>query len=109
MVLKLKKLQKAVKEPVEMVARTITRDPRIEMLARFGYVANGVLHGLLGFAAITIAFGSHQEADQSGVLGPLTQSVLGRVLVIAIFAGLLSLAVWKISEVIVMRRAKQAK
>lgn len=101
--------RKAVKEPVQKAARTITRDPRLEMLARFGYAASGILHGLIGFAAITITFGSHQEADQSGVLGPLTQSVLGRVLVLAIFAGLVSLAVWKIAEVSIMRKSKQAK
>jgi len=102
------KLEKVVNKPAQDVAKTITHNSQMELLARLGYVANGILHGLIGFAAIMVAFGSTQEVDQSGVLGPLAHSVFGAMVIFAIFVALVSLGIWKIAVVVDARRTHKS-
>lgn len=99
-------IHQLIKKPTRKVARTITGNPHAELLARLGYAANGIIHGLIGAVVIAIAFGSTGEADQSGVLGPLGYSMYGKALLLLIFVGLISLGVWKIATVVLMRRTK---
>lgn len=101
------KLPKIMKKPVRDVAKVITGNPQMEYLARFGYAANGILHALIGFVAITIALGDPGEADQSGVLGPLSRSIFGQLLLFAVVAGLMALGTWKVAEVILIRKNKR--
>jgi hypothetical protein len=99
-------IHQLIKKPTRKVARTITGNPHVELLARLGYAANGIIHGLIGAVVIAIAFGSTGEADQSGVLGPLGYSMYGKALLLLIFVGLVSLGIWKIATVVLMRKTK---
>lgn len=100
-------LHTLIKRPTKTAAKIINRNRHIELLARFGYVSNGIIHGLIGSAVITLAFGSVIEADQSGVLSPLGNSMYGKALLLTICMGLVSLSIWKISAVILMRGKKR--
>ncbi len=71
-------------------------------MARAGLVARGLLHGLVGLMASRIAAGDPQErADQKGALAVVARQPLGRVLVLAIAAGLLAYAAWRLLEAVV--------
>ncbi|MGC9669532.1 DUF1206 domain-containing protein [Planosporangium sp. 12N6] len=74
-----------------------TADSRpARLLTRFGFLAYGVLHGLVGWLALQIAWGgSGREGDQSGAFATLAAQPLGRALLVALTVGLAALAVWQ--------------
>ena len=90
------------------VARIVHNNPQFEILTRFGYISNGILHGLIGLAVILLAFGVAGEVDQSGVLSPLTNSIYGVILLLLICIGLIALGVSHIVRVILMRKHPNA-
>ena len=47
-------------------ARDASSAPAVRIAARLGYVANGVLHLILGAIIVSIAFGANADSDQSG-------------------------------------------
>ena len=63
-------------------------------LARSGYVANGVLHILIGIIALVIANGGRGEGDQSGALKALASAPFGFVALWVLAVGLGALGVW---------------
>jgi hypothetical protein len=73
----------------------------LEMVARVGLVAYGVVHLLIGWLALQIAWGAASEsADSSGALTTLADQPFGRVLLWVVAVGLVALALWQASEVI---------
>lgn len=73
----------------------------VEALARVGLVAYGVVHILIGWAALAIAWaGSRDPADTSGAMRTLAAQPFGRGLLVVVSVGLLALAVWQITEAI---------
>jgi hypothetical protein len=71
--------------------------------ARLGYVSNGVLHMLLGWLALQLAWGDgggDRRADQSGALATVADSTLGLVLLWVIAIGFTLLALWQITEIV---------
>lgn len=90
------------------IATTIHRNSQFEMLTRFGYISNGILHGLIGLAVMSLVFGAAEEVDQSGVLSPLTHSVYGVGLLILICLGLISLGLSHIVRLVLIRRKPHA-
>jgi hypothetical protein len=70
-------------------------------LARAGFVARGVLYGLIGIIALEIAFGhSHQQADRSGALRLVAASPFGSVLLWLLVIGFAGMTLWRLSEAI---------
>jgi hypothetical protein len=96
----------ALAEPVVKVAETANQNRKVEFVARFGYIANGLFHGLLGLAVITVCFGSSGELDQSGVLEPFSKLLLGKVFLSLLFLGFLALGVWKIVQLVMIGTSK---
>ncbi|MEU5157186.1 DUF1206 domain-containing protein [Glycomyces sp. NPDC021274] len=71
----------------------------LELLARGGFIAYGVIHLLFAWLALQVAFGeSSGETDQSGALKTLAQQPAGELLVIATIIGLVAMAVWQAFE-----------
>ncbi len=71
-----------------------------ERLGRVGYVAQGVLYGIVAVIAASVALGGERStADQSGALGSLTDSAAGTVLLVLLAAGLAAMAVFRLVEV----------
>jgi Domain of Unknown Function (DUF1206) len=88
--------------------------PALENAARLGYAVSGVLHLLIGWLGIQLAWlGGGQSADQSGALQQLASTPTGRIILWLAVVGFLGLGVWQLTEAIVGRgqgsdRAKAA-
>jgi hypothetical protein len=73
----------------------------LENLARVGLVSYGVVHLLVAWLALQLAWGTSSEsADQSGALSTVAESPVGKPLLWIIAVGLIALAVWQALEVL---------
>ncbi|GAA5700991.1 DUF1206 domain-containing protein [Streptomyces avermitilis] len=70
-----------------------------EGAAKAGLVARGVIYVLVGVLATRIAFGgSGHQADRTGALQEISSKPFGAVLLWALGAGVVGMAVWRLSE-----------
>lgn len=78
----------------------------VRALARVGLVAYGVVHLLIGWTAVRLAWGAPDpdSADSAGAMRLLAQQPFGSVLLASVAIGLLALALWQATEVIVGAR-----
>jgi hypothetical protein len=70
-------------------------------LVRTGFVARAITYGVIGVLAFAIAFGAGTmgtTANQQGALALIDRTVLGRVALVVICAGLLAYALWKLTQ-----------
>ncbi len=74
----------------------------MEKLARFGYVAKGVVYTLVGVLAVLAAFnaGGGQTTSTSGVLHTIASQPFGTVLLLIIGIGLIGYVVWRLIQAI---------
>jgi hypothetical protein len=73
----------------------------LEALARVGLIAYGVVHLLIGWLALQIAWGAaSKSADSSGALGTLADQPFGKILLCLVAVGLVALALWQASATI---------
>ena len=100
---------------VKQAAREAGNQDALLMAARVGYAVNGVLHLLIGWIALQIAWGvgASGSADQTGALGALASSSVGRVILWIGVVGWLGLGLWHVIEALLTRgeakdRAKYA-
>jgi hypothetical protein len=83
-------------EPVRQVAN----NGYLDKLARAGLVVYGVIHLLIGVAAIQLAFGGGGQADQSEAMATLADSGFGKVVLWAGAVGFAALTVWWLVEAV---------
>ena len=73
----------------------------LEHLARVGLIAYGVVHLLVAWLALQLAWaGGGESADQSGAMATVAESPVGKPLLWIIAIGLIALAVWQAAEVL---------
>src|SRR5688500_1194027 len=92
----------------ESAARSATGNVRgagdsdgLEHLARVGLIAYGVVHLLVAWLALQLAWGGGGEtADQSGAMSTVAESPVGKPLLWIVAIGLIALAVWQAAEVL---------
>ncbi len=76
----------------------------LEHLARIGLIAYGVVHLLVAWLALQLAWGvggsAAQQADQGGALATLAQQPFGTVLLWVVALGMVALAAWQAAEVL---------
>jgi hypothetical protein len=73
----------------------------LEVLARVGLIAYGVVHLLIGWLALQIAWGAaSKSADSSGALRTLADQPFGKILLCLVAVGLVALALWQASAAI---------
>jgi hypothetical protein len=74
----------------------------LENLARIGLIAYGVVHLLVAWLALQLAWfgGGGESADQSGAMSTLAESPVGKPLLWLIAVGLIALAAWQAAEVL---------
>jgi hypothetical protein len=74
----------------------------LELLARVGLIAYGVVHLLIGWLALQIGWGASasRSADTSGALKTLAHQPFGKILLGLVAVGLVALALWQASEAI---------
>jgi hypothetical protein len=78
----------------------------LEHLARIGLIAYGVVHMLVAWLALQLAWGGGgQSADQSGAMATMARQPFGKPLLWLIALGLLALAVWQAAEALRWRSA----
>jgi len=76
----------------------------LENLARIGLLAYGLVHLLVAWLALQLAWGGGGgEADQSGAMATLAQTPVGKPLLWIIAVGLIALAVWQAAEALQWR------
>ena len=74
----------------------------LENLARIGLIAFGVVHLLVAWIALQLAWGGGgggKSADQSGAMQTLADSPVGKPLLWLVAVGLVALAVWQAAEI----------
>ena len=86
---------------VHGMADRATDSKAFEYTARVGFAASGVLHLLVAFIILRLAFGSGGNADQSGALGTLAKQPGGTLMLWVAAVGLFALGLWRIAEAVV--------
>jgi hypothetical protein len=86
---------------VHGVVDRATDSKAFEYTARVGFAASGVLHLLVAFIILRLAFGSGGNADQSGALGTLAKQPGGTLMLWVAAVGLFALGLWRIAEAVV--------
>lgn len=92
---------------VQQAASRAGDHPLLEKGARLGYGASGVLHLLLAWVTIQLAWTSGgEQADQSGALQQLAGNGLGQALLWVLLVGFVLLALWQATEAIAWGETK---
>ncbi len=81
-------------------AEGVTNSRTLELLARAGFAASGILHLLVGLIAIRLAMGGSGSADFSGAVSELSSQPAGPFLLWGSFAACAALAIWQASDAI---------
>ncbi|GAB4367967.1 MAG: DUF1206 domain-containing protein [Elainellaceae cyanobacterium] len=84
-----------VKRPVERA----TDHPWFERLARFGYVAKGVVYFVVGLLAAQVALGiGGRTTDSQGALQTIVTQPFGQILLALVAVGMIGYALWRFTE-----------
>jgi hypothetical protein len=76
----------------------------IDLLARLGFVARGIIYIVIGAIAVMLAVGVAQHApDRGGALGAIASKPFGYVLLWIITIGFAGLALWRLVQAAVAR------
>ncbi|NTW41100.1 MAG: DUF1206 domain-containing protein [Cellulomonadaceae bacterium] len=90
---------------VRAAATAAGDSPVVETGARVGYASSGVLHLLIAWIALNVAWSStSSEADQTGALEQLAGTTLGSALLWVAGIGFGLLGLWQLSEVVARHR-----
>src|SRR5690242_13894329 len=80
----------------EALGREAHQSDWLDWAIRAGLVAYGVVHLLVGWLALQLAFGESQsKASNKGAMQELAQQPFGEVLVWAIAVGMFLLVIWR--------------
>lgn len=91
---------------IKQAARKAGNSEALGWAARSGFAVNGLMHLLIAWIALQLAFGGRGgQADQSGALGALASNGLGVALLWATVVGFAGLGLWQLTEVVVGRDA----
>lgn len=84
-----------VKNQAVAKTRATVNTPAVEALARFGYIARGVIYALIGLLSAQLAFSSGgQVTNQTGALQYIGAQSFGKILLLALTIGLFGYAMW---------------
>jgi hypothetical protein len=88
-------------EEVRRVGREADRSGWVDVTARLGFVAYGVVHLLVAWVAVDLVVGRNAgHASPDGALARLARQPFGHVLVWAVAVGLFLLVVWRALELV---------
>lgn len=90
--------------PGRVVSDGLVESRAFELLARAGFVARGLIYGMVGLLALKLAVGSGGKAtDQQGAMRTLAQQPFGKVLLTALAVGLAGYALWRLTRAVLGR------
>jgi hypothetical protein len=82
-------------------AREVTDHPVLTHVARVGLIAYGLMHFLIAYLAVRLAWGLRgADADQTGALQTIADSPGGTMLLWVVGLGMIALALWQAGEVL---------
>lgn len=94
----------------DRVGRKAEDSNLLDHAVRVGLVSYGIVHLLLAWLAVQLAFGERSgQASNSGALHQLAQSGLGRGSLYVVAAGFAALVVWQALEAVVGHREEEGK
>jgi hypothetical protein len=77
----------------------VARSSGFEWLSRAGFVARGLIYGIIGLLAIKLALGvGGKTTNQEGALRTIAQQPFGKVLLILVAIGLAGYALWRLTR-----------
>jgi fumarate reductase subunit D len=80
----------------------VARSRGFEWLARSGFVARGLIYGIIGILAIELALGSGgTTTNQQGALKTIAHQPFGKVLLILVAIGLAGYALWRLLHALI--------
>lgn len=83
-------------------ARQAANSSAMDVAARWGFAARGVIYLLIGLLALQIAFGGGgEQADRGGALAEIAKKPMGSILLWILGIGLVGMALWRLSEAVV--------
>ena len=89
-------------QDVKEAASSAADHPALEAAARAGYATSGLLHLLIGWITLQVAFGgSGKNADQSGALASLAGNAAGKAALWVGVIGFAGLALWQVADAVV--------
>ena len=75
--------------------------PWVDKLARLGYATKGLVYTIIGLiAALAALRGGGETADSRGALEEIVRQPYGRVMLIAVAAGLACYALWRLTQAV---------
>ncbi len=82
------------------VAKEVGDSTSLELLARAGLIAYGIIHILVGWLALLMAWSGSvaESSDLSGALRTIAEQPFGKIMLWLVAGGLVALALWQISE-----------
>jgi hypothetical protein len=85
---------------VTRAAGNVEDQPLLQIGARVGYAVSGVLHLLIGWIALQVAWSASggKSADQSGALQALAGNAAGRLTLWVAVVGFLALGLWQLAN-----------
>ncbi len=87
---------------IEKGGENVVRHDAFEWLSRAGFIARGLVYGLVGILAFKLALGSgNRSASQQGALRTIAAQPLGTVLLILVAIGLGGYALWRLTRALV--------
>ncbi|WP_150951906.1 DUF1206 domain-containing protein [Microbacterium testaceum] len=87
-----------------VAAREAEANPAFRVTARAGYVANGILHLLIGGLVIAVGLGAREDSDQTGAFRALAAVPLGAAALWCLAIGLVTLGAWHLLQAFAPRR-----
>jgi len=85
-------------------AANVADSPIVEIGVRAGYVVNGILHLLIAWLALQVAFGRRgAKADPAGAMALVADSTMGLIVLIAIVVAFLLLGLWQVAQIVIVR------
>nr|WP_296778673.1 DUF1206 domain-containing protein [Rhodococcus sp. (in: high G+C Gram-positive bacteria)] len=97
----------AVNTTATGAAENVQNSDLFEKAARAGHFVSGLLHILIGYIAIRLAFGQGGNADQSGALQELGSKPGGSIALWIAVVAFVALALWRVMEAIVGKRSDE--
>ncbi len=83
----------------ERAGEKVEHTTAFEALARAGFVARGVIYGVIGILAVKLAIGAGgKTTNQSGALKTIAQQPFGEVLLILVAIGLAGYSFWRLTR-----------
>ena len=96
-------------DAVKQAARSADSSRALELLARGGYAASGVVHLLLGALVVAVAFGRGGQTDQSGAFRTIAGAPLGMAMLWVLAVLLAALGLYHLVQCFLVREDSAAK